>query len=109
MNGNWPDAPLRLTDADIDEHIKKYDTIVVDCWAPWCSPCRTIEPIIQELAKEMQGKIAFGKLDVDKNKLIILKYQITRIPTLLVFKNGKLDYKLIGFMSKNILKQKLET
>ena len=109
MNGNWPDAPLRLTDADIDEHIKKYDTIVVDCWAPWCSPCRTIEPIIQELAKEMQGKIAFGKLDVDKNKLIILKYQIKRIPTLLVFKNGKLDYKLIGLMSKNILKQKLET
>ena len=109
MNGNWPDAPLRLTDADIDEHIKKYDTIVVDCWAPWCSPCRTIEPIIQELAKEMQGKIAFGKLDVDKNKLIILKYQIKRIPTLLVFKNGKLDYKLIGLMSKDILKQKLET
>ena len=109
MKGNWPDAPLQLTDTDIDKHIKKYATIVVDCWAPWCTPCRTIGPVIEELAKEMQGKIAFGKLNVDKNKVTIVKYHIMRIPTLLVFKNGKLVDKLIGPMPKDLLKQKLET
>ena len=84
MNENMPDTPLKLTDADFDEAIKKYNTIVIDCWAPWCGPCRMVAPVIEELAKEMQGKIVFGKLNVDENPVISTRYQIMSIPTMLV-------------------------
>ena len=105
---NWPNEPVQLSDADMDENIKKYDTVVVDCWAPWCGPCRMVHPIIEELAKEMQGDIVFGKLNVDENQRTSMKYQIMSIPTLLVFKNGNLVDKIIGAMPKPQLKSKLE-
>jgi len=108
MNEDMPDTPLKLTDADFDEAVKKYDTIVVDCWAPWCGPCRMVAPVIEELAKEMQGKIVFGKLNVDENPLVSTKYQIMSIPTMLVFKNNTLIDKVIGAYPKEMLKQKLE-
>jgi len=108
MEGNVPSAPLTLSDADIDQTVSKYPTIVVDCWAPWCGPCRMVGPIIEELAKEMQGKIVFGKLNVDENPMTSTKHQIMSIPTLLVFKNGALIDKIVGAMPKEMLKQKLE-
>jgi len=109
MEENLPGTPIKITDADIDEHVKKYDTVVVDCWAPWCGPCRMVHPIIEELAKEMQGKIVFGKLNVDENPATSTKHQIMSIPTLLVFKNGTIVDRLIGAMPKEILKQKLDS
>ena len=109
MDENLPNAPLTVTDADIDAAIKKYDTIVVDCWAPWCGPCRMVAPIIEELAKEMQGKVVFGKLNVDENPATSAKHQIMSIPTLLVFKNGNLVDRLVGAFPKEELKKKLET
>jgi thioredoxin 1 len=108
MDKNILDKPLELTDADIDEHIHKYDTLVVDCWAPWCGPCRVIHPIIEELAIEMKGKIVFGRLNVDENQATSIKYNIMSIPSLLVFKNGKLVDVIIGAMPKQILKPKIE-
>lgn len=108
MEENLPDTPLKITDADIDETVKKYDTVVVDCWAPWCAPCRMIEPVIEELAGEMQGKIVFGRLNVDENPATSAKHQIMSIPTMLVFKNGNLVDRLIGAMPKEALKSKLE-
>lgn len=107
MERNWPDTPIQLLDADIDEHIQKYQTIVIDCWAPWCGPCRMIGPIIEELAKEMQGKIVFGKLNVDENPQTSMKYHIMSIPTMLVFKNGVLVDRFVGAMPKDMLIQKL--
>ena len=104
-----PDIPLNMTDSDLDENIKKFETIVVDCWAPWCGPCRMVEPIIEELAKEMQGKLVFGKLNVDENQFTATKYQIMSIPSLLIFKNGKLVDKLIGAMPKDMLLLKLQS
>ena len=104
-----PDIPLKVTDADIEDVVKKYNTVVIDCWAPWCGPCRMVGPVIEELAKEMQGNIVFGKLNVDENQKTSMKHQIMSIPTLLIFKNGNLVDKLIGAMPKEILKQKLET
>ena len=108
MNETMPDKPIEMTDADIDEHIQKYGTVVVDCWAPWCGPCRMIHPIIEELAKEMQGKIVFGKLNVDENLGTSSEHQIMSIPTLLVFKNGNLVERLVGAYPKEQLKRKLE-
>ena len=109
MSEEMPDAPLEVTDADFDDAVKKYKTIVIDCWAPWCGPCRMVGPIIEELAKEMQGKIVFGKLNVDENPSVSMKHQIMSIPTMLIFKNGNLIDKLIGAMPKDMLKQKLES
>ena len=108
MKGNLPSAPLKITDADIDESVKKYQTLVIDCWAPWCGPCRMVSPIVEELAKEMQGKIVFGELNVDENPMTTAKHQIMSIPTLLVFKDGTLVDRLVGAMPKEMLKQKLE-
>jgi len=109
MSEEMPDTPLEVTDADFDDAVKKYKTIVIDCWAPWCGPCRMVGPIIEELAKEMQGKIVFGKLNVDENPTVSMKHQIMSIPTMLIFKNGNLIDKLIGAMPKDMLKQKLES
>ena len=107
MEDNSPDEPLKVTDADIEANIKKYPMMVVDCWAPWCGPCRMIGPIIEELAKEMQGKIVFGKLNVDENPRTSMKYGIMSIPSLLVFKNGNLVDNIIGAMPKEMLKAKI--
>ncbi len=109
MEKNGPNTPLRVTDADITQTIKKYKTIVVDCWAPWCGPCQMIGPVVEELAKEMQGKIVFGKLNVDENQMTSMKYNIMSIPTLLVFKEGNLVDRIVGAMPKDILKQKIDS
>jgi thioredoxin 1 len=108
MEKKLPDTPIQLMDADIDENIRKYPTIVIDCWAPWCGPCRMIGPIIEELAKEMQGKITFGKLNVDENPQTSMKYSIMSIPTMLVFKNSQLVERIVGAMPKEMLLQKLK-
>lgn len=108
MEKKLPDTPIHLLDTDIDETIKKFQTIVIDCWAPWCGPCRMIGPIIEELAKEMQGKIVFGKLNVDENPQTSMKYKIMSIPTMLVFKNGALVDRFVGAMPKEMLIQKLK-
>ena len=107
MDENMPNTPLKVTDADFDDAIKKYETIVIDCWAPWCGPCRMVGPIIEELANEMQGKIVFGKLNVDENPATSTKHQIMSIPTLLVFKNGGLVDRLVGSLPKEELKKRL--
>jgi len=109
MNENFPNIPIKITDADINENIKKYPNLVIDCWAPWCGPCIMIGPIIEDLAKELHGKVVFAKLNVDENQVTSIKYQIMSIPTMLIFKNGNLVDKIIGAMPKNELKQKLTT
>jgi thioredoxin 1 len=108
MEKKWPDTPIHLLDADIDETMKKFPTIVIDCWAPWCGPCRMIGPVIEELAREMKGKIVFGKLNVDENPQTSMKHKIMSIPTLLVFKNGALVDRFVGAMPKDMLIQKLK-
>ena len=108
MEKTWPETPINLLDADVDETVKKYPTIVIDCWAPWCGPCRMIGPVVEELAKEMKGKIVFGKLNVDENPQTSMKYKIMSIPTMLVFKNGQLVDRIIGAMPKDMLVQKLK-
>ena len=112
MNGgktmeDMPNTPIKMTDADINDQIQKYDTVVVDCWAPWCGPCRMIAPVVEELAGELQGKVVFGKLNVDNNQSTAMNYGIMSIPSLLIFKNGKLADRIIGAMPKQMLMAKL--
>ena len=106
-NDNWPNAPVLVTDATLNAFIHKYPTVIVDCWAPWCGPCLTMSPIIEELAKESQGKFVFGKLNTDENSQTLVNYSITSIPTLLVFKNGTYVDRIIGSMPKELLVEKL--
>jgi thioredoxin 1 len=82
------DHPLTITDSIFIETIRKYPLVVIDCWAPWCGPCRMVAPAIEELAKEYAGKVVFGKLNVDENPQIASDFGIMAIPTLFIFKNG---------------------
>jgi len=88
--------PVDLTDATFTEAVRNYPLVVVDCWAPWCHPCLYVSPIVEEMARDYAGKIFFGKLNVDGNKKVAMKYGIMSIPTLLVFKNGKLVDQIMG-------------
>ena len=74
---------------------------VVDFWAEWCGPCRMVGPIIEELAKEYDGKVIVGKLDVDANPEVSMKYQIRSIPTILILKDGEIIHKHVGGMYLN--------
>lgn len=102
-----PNKPIELTDVKFREMIQNHSLVVVDCWAPWCAPCRMVAPILEELAREYAGRISFGKLNVDENQSVALEHQIMSIPTLLVFKNGKLVDRIIGAMPKKILEPKI--
>ena len=99
--------PTALSDATFDEFVSKYDIVIVDCWAPWCGPCRMLSPIIEEIAREMTGKVGVGKLNTDDNRQIPMRYQIMSIPTTLIFKKGKLENKVVGAVPKKVLVQQL--
>jgi thioredoxin 1 len=102
------DKPIEVTDKTFDETIRNNQLVVVDCWAPWCSPCRMVAPIIEELARQYAGKVLFGKLNVDENSLVAMRYEIMGIPTLLFFKNGELIDRIVGAIPKQMLEQKIK-
>ncbi len=100
---------LELTDSNFEELVLKSDKpVLVDFWAEWCGPCRMVGPVVEELAKEYDGKAVVGKLNVDHNAQISMKYGIRSIPTLLVFKNGEIVDRAVGAVPKSTLAQKLE-
>jgi len=103
-----PGKPIIVTDSSVDAAASQYPLLILDCWAEWCGPCRMIAPILEELAREMKGKVVFGKLDVDKNPQTANKYRISAIPTLMIFKNGKLIDKLVGAYPKPTLVAKIQ-
>ena len=99
--------PLDLTDATFKKFTEDNPLAVVDCWAPWCGPCSFVSPIIEELARDYVGKISFGKLNVDENKRVAAQYDIMGIPTLLVFKEGRLVDKIVGALPRQMLEPKI--
>lgn len=103
----WPAEPVEIGDATFNDFLKRYEVVVVDCWAPWCGPCRAMGPVIDALAKEMKGQIAFGKLNTDQNPQTSLRFQIEAIPTLLVFRDGDLVDRHVGARPKEDLKRRL--
>ena len=104
----FPNKPVVITDATLDAAASQYPVFILDCWAEWCGPCRMLGPIVEELAQELSGKIVFGKLNVDENTKTSNKHGISAIPTLLVFKNGKLVDKLVGAYPKATLAAKIQ-
>ena len=101
------DKPVDLTDATFTEAIQNHPLVVVDCWAPWCAPCHMVAPVVEELARDYAGKILFGKLNIDESRGIAMQYQIMSIPTMLVFKSGKLVDRMIGAMPRQMLEPKI--
>lgn len=101
-------SPVPVTDENFKEFVSKYPIVVIDCWAGWCQPCRMIAPIIEQLAKELRGKVVFGKLDVDENAMTPSEYNVMSIPTLLIFKNGKLVDTIVGAVPKSVIMEALE-
>ena len=101
--------PKEVTDATFDQDVLKASKpVLVDFWAPWCGPCRMVAPIVEELAREYDGKVEFVKLNTDDNPNTAVKYGIRSIPTLLVFKGGEPVGTIVGFRPKNDLKQRLD-
>ncbi len=99
---------FEFTDTNFQESALQSDKlVVVDFWAEWCGPCRMVSPIIDELSKEYEGKAVVGKVDVDSQSSVSMKYGVRSIPTILLIKNGEVVDKHVGAITKSALEEKM--
>lgn len=100
---------FQFTDANVDEIIASGKPVMIDCWATWCGPCLAMSPLVDELAKEYEGKVVIGKYNVDEEGDLSAKYRIMSIPMFLFFKDGKkTDIRLVGSQSRETFVEKIE-
>ncbi|MBM4161780.1 MAG: thioredoxin [Ignavibacteria bacterium] len=100
--------PVEVTDSNFKNEVLDAKTpVLVDFWAEWCGPCKMIAPIVEELAKEYEGKLKVGKVDVDNNQQVSMQFGIRSIPTLLIFKNGRVVDQIVGAVPKRTLADKI--
>src|SRR4026207_38496 len=102
--------PINITDQTFEREVLQATgrPVLVDCWAPWCGPCRMVGPILDQLAAESAGRYRIAKLNVDDNHQTAARFQIASIPTMLIFKDGQLIDRLIGAQSKEVIAERLQ-
>ncbi len=106
--GEVPALPIEVTGSDYPEISKRFPFLVIDCWAPWCGPCKQITPIVEQLHEQYKGIMTFGFLNTDENQELAMEFGIMGIPTLLVVRDGKHIDSLVGVMPKTEVERRLK-
>ena len=102
-------SEIILTEQNFEQEVLKSDIpVLVDLWAVWCGPCKILSPIVEELANEYQGKIKVGKVNVDENPALTRQYDVVSIPTLILFKNGKIASHMVGVQPKSFIEGEIK-
>lgn len=100
--------PVDITDASFSSEILLFPgSVLVDCWAPWCAPCRAVAPVLDELASKYAGDVKIAKLNIDENPITASQYSVQSIPTMLFFREGKLVNRLVGAFPKGVIERNL--
>ena len=109
LSATQDSTPVIITDQTFEREVLQATgkPVLVDCWAPWCGPCRVIAPVLDQLAAESEGSYRIAKLNVDENPQTASGYQISSIPTMLIFKDGKLIDRLVGAQPKQAIAERL--
>lgn len=95
--------PRELNDATFDSFVNSNKNSVVDFWAPWCGPCRMVSPLLEDIAFELRGKVAFGKLNVDDNQATASRFNVMSIPTIAIFVQGKYVDRIVGALPREVI------
>jgi len=109
MAGETATSVAEVTDATFEQTVLKSDQpVMVDFWATWCGPCKAIAPVVEELAQAYNGKAKVYKMDVDRNNATPMRYGLRGIPTLLIFKDGKVQEQIVGYVPKDAIQKALD-